>query len=223
MRVLPARVFATKEKATRIPDGNPLTCFQVEALPEAGFALEEILPSSVRLHYGNPTCGSVDIPSGFRKSLSIGDTDGNGLPEYQFCFTREGMTALAPCLSHGRSVIPLELWGSLSTGGLIQGQFTHTFILKDGSLEAAVSPNPLKPTSALEFTTTRSGFVKACLFDIQGRLVSTFVDESSMGAGHHRIQTAGLGGAPRLPSGVYFVRVASEHDGVQSRTVMMLK
>jgi PKD repeat protein len=221
--VLPIRVFATKEKATKIPDGNPFACFQVEAVPEAGFALEEILPSSVRLHYENPACGSVDIPSAIRKSLSIGDSDGNGLLESQFCFSRESMTALAPCLSPGRNAIQLELWGSLSNGGLIRGQFMHTFILKDGSLAPAVSPNPIMPTSALEFTTTKPGFVEARLFDIHGRLVATFMDESFMGAGYHRIPLAGFEDGSRLPSGVYFVRVASEHDGAESRAVIILK
>ncbi|TMQ55686.1 MAG: PKD domain-containing protein [Candidatus Eisenbacteria bacterium] len=221
--VLPVRVFATKAKATKIPDGNPFTWFQVEAVPEAGFALEEVLPSSVRLHYENSTCGSVDIPSSTRKSLSIGDTDGNGLPEYTSCFTREGMTALAPCLPHGTATILLELWGSLSTGGLIHGEFSHTFILKEGFFEPAVSPNPLKPTSTLEFRTTMAGFVNARLFDIHGRCVATFVDDSSMEAGYHRIQLGGVEGGLRLPSGVYYVRVAGEHDGVRSRAVMILR
>lgn len=223
--VLHVRVFATKtDKPTKFPNGNPFTRFQVEPTAGAGFPLEEIVPSSVRLHYEDPSCGRIDIPSTMRKSHRIGDTDGNGVAEYRFSFARDDLAALVPCLPHGKTTIPLELWGSLSSGGLIQGQFEHTFVVKGHSFDVAVSPNPLKPTSTLEFTTTEPGFVKAQLFDIQGRLVATFMDEPSMEPGYHRVPTGGFEvRANRLPSGIYFVRVATEHNGQQSRAVMILK
>jgi len=222
--VLPARVFTREGQPTKLPSGKRFTCFRIEPMTAAAFHLEEIVLSSIRLHYENPTCAGIDAPVDSRKSFHVADTDGNGLPELEACFSQESLAALLPCLPPGTSTIPLELRASLSSGGVIRGQFTHTFRVKTGSLDASVSPNPLRPASALEFTTSTPGFVKAWLFDVHGRRVATLLDQSSFEAGDHRIQLPGLDVlGESLPSGIYFVRLVTEHDGAEARTITILK
>lgn len=222
--VLPARVFTKEGQPTKLPDGKRFTCFRIEPTAPGAFRLEEIVPSSIRLHYENTSCGGIDAPVDSRKSFHVADTDGNGLPELEACFGQENLAALLPCLPPGTNTVTLELRASLSSGGVIRGQFTHTFRVKTGSLDASVSPNPLRPTSALEFTTTSRGFVKIWLFDVHGRRVATLLDQSSFEAGDHRMPVAGLDALGKsLPSGIYFVRLVTEHDGAEARTVTILK
>jgi len=222
--VLPARVFTKEAQPTKVTSGKRFTCFRIEPMTPPAFHLEEIVLSSIRLHYENPNCAGIDAPVDSRKSFHVADTDGNGLAELEACFGQESLAALLPCLPPGTSTIPLELRASLSSGGLIRGQFTHTFRVKTGSLDASISPNPLRPASALEFTTSTPGFVRAWLFDVHGRRVATLLDQSSFEAGDHRIQLAGLDLLGKsLPSGIYFVRLVTEHDGAEARTVTILK
>ena len=64
----------------------------------------------------------------------------------------------------------------------------------------------------------------AWLFDVHGRRVATLLDQSSFEAGDHRMPVAGLDALGKsLPSGIYFVRLVTEHDGAEARTVTILK
>jgi hypothetical protein len=225
IRVLPTRVFTTPEnETTKLPRGKPSTCFRIEALPGDPFALEDIDPASLSLRYQHPTCGELVAGPMAVRSFRIGDTDQNGLPEYDACFSSQSLEALVACDPPGRRTLSLELSGSLSNGDRIQGSFSHTFITGHGPPTATISPNPLSPRSAIEFTTTQTGFAKAMLFDIHGRLVATLVDEAALPTGDHRIPFAGYEAlSRRLASGIYFVRLATEHDGSETRAVTILK
>jgi hypothetical protein len=222
--VHPARVFTTpSNQVTRFPHGKPFTCFQVEPAPGSSFALEDVVPSSLRIHYGNSTCGEHDVAAGATKGFKITDSDGNGIAELEACFAQDGLAALGPCVGEGMQVLQLDLWGSLVNGDLIRGEVPHSF-LRDGHMLAAISPNPLNSTSAVEFTTSMEGFARVQIFDVHGRLIASFMDEPSVSPGYHRIPLMGdsrLGA--RLSSGVYFVHVVTEHDGSESRAVMILR
>ena len=66
------------------------------------------MPSSIRLHYENTSCGGIDAPVDSRKSFHVADTDGNGLPELEACFAQENLAALLPCLPPGTNTVTLE-------------------------------------------------------------------------------------------------------------------
>jgi hypothetical protein len=220
--VHPARVFTTPDnRTTRFPHGKPLTCFQVEPV-SGSFALEDVISSSIRIHYADPLCGEHDVASVASKASRIKDSDGNGVPELESCFAQDGLATLAPCLDPGTQDLPLEIWGSLVNGDLIRGDIAHTF-LRTGPL-AAVSPNPMTAESAVEFMTNREGFARVQIFDVSGRLIATLMDEPSTGTGYHRVSLAG--GSPpgaRLASGVYFVRVVTEHNGSETRAITTVR
>jgi hypothetical protein len=96
--------------------------------------------------------------------------------------------------------------------------------VREGRSLAAISPNPISPRSIVEFATTREGFAKVQVFDVHGRWVATPMDERLTGAGYHRISLLDDSrSVARLASGVYFVRVTTEHDGSGTRAVMVLR
>jgi len=221
----PALLFtAGGNETTRLPRGRPTTCFHIEPASGSSFTADEIVPSSVALRYDDPECGELIVYPEPMKSITIGDTDRNGVPEYEACFSRDAMATVALCLPAGTSSVPLEFYGSLVDGDQFHGQITHTIILGKGSLAASISPNPLSPNSALEFTTGSPGFVTVRLFDVRGRLVATLLDERSVPAGPHRMPLIGTDRAlGRLAPGVYFVKVSTERDGTETRALTILK
>lgn len=99
------------------------------------------------------------------------------------------------------------LTGAASTSITVVKSATAAGSLADATpaakFDARVSPNPFNPAAKFFFATTRPGFVKIRLFDLQGRLVRTLLDEPNMVAGTHEVTLNGHG----LGSGVYYYRV----------------
>jgi hypothetical protein len=218
-----ARVFTTSaNRVTRLPHGAPFTCFQLEPAGNA-FALEDIVASSLRIHYASPTCGDHDIAVGTTKTTKVKDSDGNGLSELEACFGQGDLSTLSPCVGQGTTVLPLEITGTLENGDLIHGTVSQTFV-RNGRALAGISPNPVNAASVVEFTTSSLGFARVEIFDVQGRRIAAGLEVRSLNAGYHRIplSSASAGGS-RLASGVYFVRVATEHDGAETHAVMVLR
>jgi len=76
----------------------------------------------------------------------------------------------------------------------------------------------------VEFTTSSSGFARVEIFDVQGRRIVAALEAHSLDAGYHRIPlSSGSTGGSRLASGVYFVRVETEHDGAETHAVMIVR
>jgi PKD repeat protein len=224
-RDITVRAFATAANGpTRLPNGKPTTCFQIEALPDVPFSPEEIVPGTVALRYTDPGCGEMDVYTSAVKWPVLGDTDHNGTPEYEACFSREAMRTLGTCFLPGSHTVPIMVYGRLADGSRFRGELTHTFVVAGGNLAASISPNPLDRSSAVAFTTERTGSATARLYDIRGRLVATLFERPSLEPGSHRVPLQAIEGVrDRLASGVYFVRIATEHDGSETRRVTILR
>ena len=68
-------------------------------------------------------------------------------------------------------------------------------------------PNPFNPTTTIAFSIAKKGPVKMQLFDIDGRLVKTLVDEE-MAPGQYKVVWNGENrSGSTVASGVYFVRL----------------
>ncbi|MGA8263293.1 MAG: T9SS type A sorting domain-containing protein, partial [Ignavibacteriaceae bacterium] len=63
-------------------------------------------------------------------------------------------------------------------------------------------PNPFNPTTNIEYSITRSGYVTIKVFNILCKLVSTLVQEEKQ-PGNYKVQFNGAA----FPSGVYFYRM----------------
>ena len=81
------------------------------------------------------------------------------------------------------------------------------------------APNPFGPATTIEFELPRPGTVLLQIFDVQGRLVRTLVDEARSG-GRHRVVWKGMDNQDgRVPSAVYLYRITA---GSESATGKML-
>jgi hypothetical protein len=81
-------------------------------------------------------------------------------------------------------------------------------------------PNPFNAGTQIEFTLARNGAVALRIYNVQGQLVRTLLDETTA-AGHHLIRWDGrddLG--VQVASGVYFCRL--EHGEMVKAVKMLL-
>ncbi len=141
--------------------------------------------------------------------ISVGeDKNGDGIQEIRISFSKADLRTLftGTGLGNGHNLVTVTLEANLVTGGRIRGT-TQLDIVNDGGFNVAVSPNPLNPQATLTWTTSRVGFARIDLFDIQGRLVRRLVDEPSMAAGVHEATIDGKNQrGESLTSGIYFIR-----------------
>jgi hypothetical protein len=174
-----------------------------------GFSASDIVLSSLRL------AGSVG-PS--PKFASVGDRDGNGVPELAAKFSRD---ALRPHLALG--VNDLEVTGSLVTGGLFRGTGRVRVIGPAPSAPlATVVPNPLNPEGRLSFYVPRAGVVRIRMFDRGGRFVRTLLDDPAMPAGPHEVVIgAQADRSSPLASGVYFYKIETSEGSATGRFVVL--
>jgi hypothetical protein len=219
--VFAARLYTTGgNHSISLGAGKPKWCVQIE--PSGGsFALANVDLSTIVMKYG-----SNQISADPSKTLVDGDKDGNGVPEIRACFTKTDLRVLFAGLPSGSNPVTVTIEGDvLLPGGT--GKFSGTLDLivkSNGSfLAASVSPNPLNPEATLTFALSKPGSVKVDMFDIQGRLVRSLLDESFMAAGYHDVKIDGHGrNGEKLASGIYFVRGVSV-DGVFKLTITILK
>jgi hypothetical protein len=78
-------------------------------------------------------------------------------------------------------------------------------------------PNPFNPTTVIEYSVPREGFVSLVVYDVTGRLVATLVDETQL-ANNYRVNFD----ARNLASGTYIYQLRTA-QGVESRRMTLLK
>ncbi|HYQ88988.1 MAG TPA: PKD domain-containing protein, partial [Candidatus Binatia bacterium] len=165
------------------------------------------------------------ISAASSKTTVGGDKNGDGIQEIKVSFTKDDLRTLfaGTGLPNGHSTVTVVIEAGLATGGLLRGS-TQLDIVNNGSFTiSAVAPNPLNPSATLTYTTTRSGAVRIDMFDIQGRLVRSLVDDPAMAAGLHETTIDGRGQhGEKLSSGVYYIRGVSS-EGVFQHLVTILK
>jgi hypothetical protein len=78
-------------------------------------------------------------------------------------------------------------------------------------------PNPFNPSTTIEFTIPKTGFVTLTIYDILGEKVATLVSEN-LTAGSYKYQWDARG----LAGGVYFYRIEST-DFAKSRKMLLIR
>jgi flagellar hook capping protein FlgD len=82
----------------------------------------------------------------------------------------------------------------------------------------SLSPNPLNPTATLKFAASAAGSIRVRLYDIQGRLVRTLLDERQAEPGMRSVRIDGRDDhGASLASGVYFYRIELGEKSVSGR------
>jgi hypothetical protein len=93
---------------------------------------------------------------------------------------------------------------------------------KKSPLTLRVKPNPLNPKAAISFTLTQPGRVKIAIYDLQGRLVRTVLDETRA-VGAQSVAWNGMDATDhRVASGTYYVHIEAA-QGREVRSVTVLK
>jgi flagellar hook assembly protein FlgD len=116
--------------------------------------------------------------------------------------------------------------GTLSTGETFSATVGSKFAGNYGdkgksALHSRVRPNPINPSTVVTFTLSQPGKVRVLIYDLQGRLVKTLLDEKRS-AGDQTVTWNGSNSRSNtVPSGVYFVRIqAPQGEEVQRVTVL---
>ena len=158
------------------------------------------------------------------KSAVGGDKNSDGIQEVTACFRKMDMRTLFAGLPSGPNTVTIDITGSLVSGGQFRAT-TQIIVKSNGTfLAAGISPNPLNPQAKLTFLTTKPGAVRVQMFDPQGRLVKTIADGTTVQAGYHDFTIDGRSATgSKLASGVYFVKVWSQFDGTEVKSVTILK
>ena len=213
----PAAIFlAGGNKTVRLNSGKPQSCVQIEPFNGA-FEISDVDFTSIRMTFSGMTIQAISD-----KSATGVDKNGNGIDEITACFSKESLRTLFAGVSTGDYDVVVA--GDLVSGGSFVGTVTIHVVGGGGALAAIIAPNPLNPKATLTFTTSRAGALRVDMFDVQGRLVRTLMDEPSSAAGHHdvTIEAYDASGA-RLASGVYYVKIRSSAEGEVLKSVAILK
>ena len=89
-------------------------------------------------------------------------------------------------------------------------------------LAASLSPNPLNPSGILRLTTSRDGFIRVRMFDLQGRVVRVLEDRAVVPAGAHDVRIDGRNTAGQtLASGIYFYQVDTAEGSLKGRITIL--
>ena len=210
--------FTGGNKTTRLASGKGTTCVQLEPVNTA-YNNSDVELESIRMVYG-----SSSIPAISDKTAIDSDADHDGIAEIGVCFSKENLRVLFAGLPAGENQVDVTIEGSLVTGGSFQGTATHRVFGSGSALQASVSPNPLNPEATAVFRTSKTGSVTVQLFDLNGRLIRTLLDERSSPAGYHEVKIAGRDGEGRpLASGVYYLRISTLTDGTETKAITILK
>jgi PKD domain-containing protein/putative Ig domain-containing protein/Big-like domain-containing protein/cadherin-like protein len=214
----PARIFTYGAKNKKIRVGGAqssrIWCAEVEPIASS-FICSSVIPSSLVMMYSGKT-----IAAQSSKTVTAADLDGNGIQEITVCFKQGDFTSLG--FPSGTSNVVVALQGELVSGGRFGGDLSVQVVNETDDLVASVSPNPLNPAGTLTFTVTRAGSVRVTVFDLNGRLVRTLMDESNLGKGFYdlAIDSRGAGGEG-LSSGVYFYRIETAAGAIGGRFTIL--
>lgn len=88
-------------------------------------------------------------------------------------------------------------------------------------MNCKAAPNPLNPETKITFTLAQAGRVRMAIYDIQGRLVKTLLDEYRA-VGDHDVRWDGSDARKgRVGSGLYFVKVQAPEAQVVRRVTVL--
>ncbi len=186
--------------------GNQLVGIELSSQPASN-----LNPATVKMSTTYPGAGSVsEISADANKGSSIGDIDGDNVPELVVSFTRASINQLLGNVPNN-TIITIVVTATTNAGVPVRG--TTTVKAKGGgaaAVSASAAPNPFNPQTKVNFTLKSAGVATVKIFSLEGRLVKTLHDGFSP-AGTTEIHWNGLDNTgKKTPSGVYFLNVQSQ-------------
>ncbi len=99
---------------------------------------------------------------------------------------------------------------------------TDRIVMPDDYVLEGNAPNPFSTSTTIRFTLPIAKQISARIYDLQGRLVHTLIENELYEAGPHLVDWDGTSGGTSLASGVYVIRLEYGNFS-QSRTLMLVK
>jgi FlgD Ig-like domain/Putative Ig domain len=212
-------VFLPGNKKIRLNSNKPSDCLVLQPINNS-FSLTDVDVTTIRLN--SLGTGSVSSIAPLEKSIVVGDRNGDLVDDMTLCFSKADLRLLFGGL-RGNNDVPVTVTGQLVSGALFSAAGTISVAAGGGpNAAAAVSPNPLNPVGTLRFETTRQGYVRVRLFDLNGRLVREVMDQRSVEPGEHEVMIDGLNSSgQKLASGVYFFSIETSAATQKGRFAIM--
>ncbi len=207
-------------------------CFRVKAVNES-FDMRNVVLSSVTLQFGGTATAALagkthvgcdDDDEGECSDCATDSLDTE--TELHACFSMSDIQGLFGDAALPGSLVDATVRGTLTTGGTFVATIGSKFPGDKGNqgekaLHAKVRPNPINPSTVLTFSLSQPGRVRILIYDLQGRLVKTLLDESRT-VGDQAVTWNGSDyRGNTVSSGVYFFRIqAPQGEEVQRVTAL---
>ena len=124
--------------------------------------------------------------------------------------------------------VDYEMWAVGDSGKIYYRQVLYPYVKKIGNEIPELYnlyqnyPNPFNPTTSIRFDLNKSSNMKLIVYDIQGKEITSLVNEK-LNAGSYQVEwPAPTGSALDYPSGVYFYKLVSE-DFVDVKKMVLIK
>jgi len=241
--VSPAAQAALEAKASLIGNFNThrkFICFRVQPV-NGSFEVRNISLSDITLEFRGSAITAltgkthVSLDCDEDDEAECDDCENDSLncePQLHACFSMPAIQGLFDDASVPDSLVNATVNGTLTTGETFVATIGPKFPGNNANqgnkgeqgkkgLNARVRPNPVNPTAELTFRLTQPGRIHVRVFDLQGRLVKTLLDENRP-VGDQSVTWNGSNSRNgSVPSGVYYFRIQTpQGEEVQRVTVL---
>jgi hypothetical protein len=132
------------------------------------------------------------------------------------CYVAFGSPAILPLVPSSGSVDEPVFYLNPDSAGVPPDELPTAYALD------ANFPNPFNPVTTIRYSIPEARRVRLCVYNLQGRLVQTLIDET-MPAGVNEVTWQGMDGAgSSVASGVYFYRLTAG-DFQQTRSMTLIE
>lgn len=168
--------------------------------------------ATVRLSTTFVGAGTVSQISPLAKGVTIGDLDGDNVPELDVIFGRDDLFNLLGNVPNN-TVVTLVMTANttLAAGGLPIRAEAPVKIKNSNTVavSAFAAPNPFNPATSVKYSLRKGGEVSVRIFSLDGRLVKTLVEGPATAGTHEVLWDGRDNGGNSVRSGMYFVKTTS--------------
>jgi hypothetical protein len=122
----------------------------------------------------------------------------------------------------GRQIVTAHLEGALANGRRFCTPVDLFVVGNKRHFAVFITPNPLNPQATMQFSTSVDGFARIRMYDLNGRLVRTLLDQPNLPAGDHEVIIEGRNqNGARLASGIYFYQIEAQEGTLRGHVTIL--
>ena len=179
------------------------------------------------------------LPAGVTATVRAGVLlDGQSALTFVSNVDRNGLDAGVAVLGHGVSIsgegtlLEVTLSAAVELRPIVEARGLDNSVLELAMATGAVDlpaafalhqnhPNPFNPSTKIAFDMPASGKVRLAVYDLDGSLVRTLLDESMTAGRHHVVWEGRDDSGRRVASGTYFYRIESDARTFTHKMLLM--